>query len=334
VINLTSKKQPRPRQGLKSPHQVVFSGKRRRSTTVAHLPYIGRETKRQELSKYGSEDIAGNTPTIRSPERLIEATATPIARLSIGGVETHLADAVGASPPLQALASLATPGGSVPVPDTKPYPWRVTAALIIRIPNSNQAFTGTGWLIGPRAIVTAGHCVFPRGPVFTGFAAQIEVHIGLNGVGNDPVCPPAIASHFACSQGWHQSGDPAYDYGVVVLDESLGDGVGWLGASVLTDNEILGSVANLSAYPSNSPNPSVPNGKQWYVSGQPGQVDNSFIYYNFGLLPGESGGALYRNVLGESYAMGIHIASQGNLGRSVRITDQVAQNLHTWASIK
>lgn len=57
--------------------------------------------------------------------------------------------------------------------DTELYPWRMICALHMRGPNGAGAI-GTGWFIGPKTVVTAGHCVFSN-YFFGGRASTNEI---------------------------------------------------------------------------------------------------------------------------------------------------------------
>ena len=51
-------------------------------------------------------------------------------------------------------------------------------------PNGDEAWMmGTGWLIRPDLLVTAGHVVYDKGYSF-GVATQIKCYIGYNGAGS------------------------------------------------------------------------------------------------------------------------------------------------------
>jgi glutamyl endopeptidase len=54
--------------------------------------------------------------------------------------------------------------------DTDLQPWRMVCVLKIRGPAG--AAIGTGWLVGPKTVLTAGHCV--NHPMLGGWATQIE----------------------------------------------------------------------------------------------------------------------------------------------------------------
>jgi glutamyl endopeptidase len=48
----------------------------------------------------------------------------------------------------------------VDITDSDKYPWRMIAALrLIPRPPFTSSFIGTGWFIGPKTLLTAGHCV-------------------------------------------------------------------------------------------------------------------------------------------------------------------------------
>jgi glutamyl endopeptidase len=68
--------------------------------------------------------------------------------------------------------------------DTELAPWRMICALRMR-GQSGAGALGTGWFIGPRTVLTAGHCVYSTS-FFDGWASSIEVIPGLVGGGSDP----------------------------------------------------------------------------------------------------------------------------------------------------
>src|SRR5262249_45821675 len=63
------------------------------------------------------------------------------------------------------------------VPPPPDFPWRCICALVITAADGPR-WVGSGWLAGPRAVVTAGHCVYLHG--HGGWARQVEVYPGRN----------------------------------------------------------------------------------------------------------------------------------------------------------
>jgi glutamyl endopeptidase len=221
------------------------------------------------------------------------------------------------------------------VNDTTLYPWRANAALNITVPGKSDAFSGTGWFVGPYAVITAAHAVYPReAGIYTGWASRIEVIPGLNGIANPPPFGSFSSSLFYCPDGWQSDGDLRLDYGVVLLNQGIGSQLGAFGYATYADNDLLSAVANLAGYPLDAPTGISAPGTQWYAAGNVVNIDESFIYYNLDTRAGESGSSVYRNIGDQSYAMAIHTAATDTLDRGLRIIEPVFENLQHWASMR
>lgn len=288
-------------------------------------PSFGGDERRQTVDARGFEALKG----VQLPAALPAPHQQRIRAISeLTFWEPELAPDVGA---LEALTAVAR----TPVSDTTLYPWRANAALLISVPGESSLFLSTGWFIGPYAVITAAHAVYPRQPGgYTGWVSRVEVVPGLNGFDAARPFGEAFSDNFECPTAWQQSGDRAQDYAVVLLNQGLGSAVGTYGYATYTTNDILSAAANLSGYPIASPDGREPQGRQWYGAGGVTNVDSSFVFYQLGTLRGDSGSSLYRNIGGQPYAMAIHAAIVGGNNRGVRITAPVYANLQRWASMR
>ena len=239
---------------------------------------------------------------------------------------------------LQTAANAAT---QTQVSDTTIYPWRANAMLKITVPGKTSIFLGSGWFIGPYAVITAAHAVFPREPgIYTGWASQIEVIPGLNGDSNPPPFGSFTSNSFYCPDGWQSDGDVRLDYGAVLLSQGVGSQVGTYGYATYSADDLRSTVANLAGYPEYKPDGTPAQGTQWYDAASIVNVDDSFVYYQMETQPGESGSCVYRNIGDQRYAMAIHTAAQGSAGgpddldRGLRIIEPVFENLQQWASMQ
>lgn len=108
---------------------------------------------------------------------------------------------------------------------TTAWPWRA----IVRLSNGC-----TGTLIGPRHVITAGHCIYDRS---TSSWMTFNVSPGQAGTGLFPygsvAFPSAGFNWYFTPEGWRQSspsgGTRQYDLGILVLPERIGDETGWMG---------------------------------------------------------------------------------------------------------
>jgi V8-like Glu-specific endopeptidase len=122
-------------------------------------------------------------------------------------------------------------------------PWRWTVSLDVKFPGENGSCTG--FLIGPRLVATAGHCVYDRN---LGWATSIRVIPGRDGSA-EPFGSQYESDLFSNSN-WVSDSDPEMDFGAVLLpDDTLGNDVGWFRYGAFTDQGLPGLMANLAGYP-------------------------------------------------------------------------------------
>jgi V8-like Glu-specific endopeptidase len=294
-------------------------------------PSFGQDNQRQPVAPEGVAALPGFAlPPAAPPAAPQEERLRSITELTYGVPE----------PPPEAVPGLPEflpAAGRTPIPDTRIYPWRANAALIITVPGHAEPFLGTGWFVGPHAVITAGHAVYTRQPGgHVGWVTSVKVVPALNGF-PIPDVPPFDFDEtraFEAPIAWQQQGVEALDYGVVLLKKGLGLKVGTFGFSTFSSNDILSSVANLSGYPVLSPDNTQPRGRQWYGAGNVTGVDDSFVFYNIGAMGGDSGSCVFRNIGEQPFAMAIHTGASGGTNRGVRITASVYANLQRWASMR
>jgi len=149
--------------------------------------------------------------------------------------------------PLVALESVIGTDDRVEVPDPQNAPWRMVCALNI-VAQNGGTLPGTGWLAGPRTVITAGHCVFDPATLL-GFALSIDVTPGRNGASMP--FGQVTATRFRTLQPWFDSQDPDFDIGAISLDTNLGNQVGFFPAEARPAGELQEHLAHISGYPRN-----------------------------------------------------------------------------------
>jgi V8-like Glu-specific endopeptidase len=261
---------------------------------------------------------------------LIEAepfTEEGSAGLVIDQPNVELLDAIYASYPelmasREAIEVIIGADNRVRINPTTSYPWRAICALKITAQNNTQ-WIGTGWLVSPRTVITAGHCVYMHDQ--GGWAKRIEVVPAQNG-GLRPY-GSGVSSNLRSVVGWTQSKNREYDYGAIILPSTYkpGNQTGYFGFAVRDDNYLKSAVLNLSGYPGDKG-----GNEQWFMAMQTKSVSTRVIVYNIDTMGGQSGAPVWVKVGNTRYCVGIHTNGHNSGNSATRIVQAVYNNIQNW----
>ncbi|HVR37913.1 MAG TPA: trypsin-like peptidase domain-containing protein [Thermoanaerobaculia bacterium] len=209
----------------------------------------------------------------------------------------------------------------VAIRDTRQLPWRFICALRMHMRDGSD-FVGTGWFIGEKTVMTAGHCVFVHD--HGGFPERIEVIPGL-----DRTFRPfgsAVGRRFRAPQGWIDNADTNVDYGAIQLDTPLGRRTGFFAFGALSDAQLRETDANISGYPGDRDQAS----RQYFHARTIQQTNPTRLFYDIDTFGGQSGSPIFLNVSGRRVAVGIHTTGGSRSNSGTRITADVFNNMNTW----
>lgn len=195
----------------------------------------------------------------------------------------------------------------VRISDTDKPPWRMIAALSLKpkLPLTSS-FIGTGWFIGPKTLLTAGHCVFSESD-FGGWIESIEVSPGRNGA--KLPYGTVTATRFSTTTVWQNRPDPDYDIGCIHLDEPVGDEVGYFKIASLTDQDLEGALLNISGYPGDRGD----GEQQFFHANRVLRTSAHRVFYDIDTYGGQSGSPVWHQASPEAepVAIGIHAYGVG-----------------------
>jgi len=206
---------------------------------------------------------------------------------------------------------------------TADEPWNINCQLVITFQDGTQA-SGTGWFLGPRVVVTAGHCVHEGEG--GNFFKSVEVIPGMNGA----VRPfgSQHSTNLRASDGWRNNGTTAADYGAILLAQEFktpaGKSPGRLPALVATDGDLVSRQLTISGYPADKA-----FGTQWYDTDPVETATATRLFYSIDTFGGHSGSPVTAQLGGQVVALGIHNYG-GCPNRCTRITAAVKADLDTW----
>lgn len=201
----------------------------------------------------------------------------------------------------------------VRIVDTDLPPWRMICSLTMQGPGG--AAIGTGWLVGPKTVLTAGHCVFSS-QFFGGWAESITLIPGRDG--SEEPFGQTVATRLSATDRWVESEDPDFDIGCIHLEEAIGDTVGWFAIGALPDAELSSFLINVSGYPGDRG-----NGRELYFhKNRILRVTDRRIFYDVDTFGGQSGAPawIYPEGSETPLAVGIHAYGTGGTPSSFGLT--------------
>jgi glutamyl endopeptidase len=208
--------------------------------------------------------------------------------------------------------------------DTDLAPWRMICALRMRGPSGAGAI-GTGWLVGPRTLITAGHCVFSN-HFFGGWASTIEVIPGLNGRGTDARPFGSVRStEFSSVDLWTEQEDADFDIGCIHLTQDIGHELGWFAIGALPPEELESYQVNISGYPGDRGS----GYEQYHNRNRVLRVSDRRVFYEVDTFGGQSGAPvwIHEEEGAPPLVIGIHAYGTGGTPRSMRITANSAPRI-------
>lgn len=209
----------------------------------------------------------------------------------------------------------------VPAGSPNTWPWASFCSLLMTW--GSKQYTGTGWLIGPNTVMTAGHNLYDKS---MGWASSVKVMPGRNG--SSLPFGSSMATQLWSVKGWVDYQYEAYDYGCVIIGDKLGQQTGWIGYGVFPDSVLLGQNDNITGYPGDKP-----AGTMWYAAGKISSADGLRLYYMLDTFRGESGSPVWMTDYKSSqWGVGIHNYG-GCPNKASRITQPVFQNMVYWANL-
>ncbi len=293
---------------------------------------IGRRLKlrtRKRLARIAPRIVGAVTAATRGATKgnilsilaklLSAAEAAPLTEAG-GAVDEALAEEAAA-----VLEVIIDRDDRVRISKTTDIPWRRICALKIHFP-SGRIYRGTGFFIGPRAIVTAGHCVYLQNQ--GGWARRIEVIPGSNGASRP--FGTATATMFRSVRGWVVDQKPESDYGCIILPPGSfgGRNLGQFGFAAFPPTTLLAQSAVLAGYPGDKP-----FAELWGMARRIKTVTATRLIYDIDTVGGQSGSGIYIKRNGQRYVVGIHNYGAQSGNSATRITESVYQRLLSWRQL-
>lgn len=199
------------------------------------------------------------------------------------------------------------------VTDTDMSPWRMICS--IRVTRGSITNVGTGFMIGPRTLLTAGHVlVSPDKPHLP---STVQVIPGLNG--EKAPYRSHYAERFSVHPKWTKEYSPACDLALIHLGQPLGNETGWFRVDAKASSDMIGHWVHVTGYPAEKKEAlgqetSVPLTRQacqlWHHAAPIDRFEVGRVFYRVDTTEGQSGAPIYLLEDDQNYAtptaVGIH----------------------------
>jgi glutamyl endopeptidase len=269
------------------------------------------------------DDQTSRAYTTRAPGPMLDISAGSRRRLVVGKVME--------GERLVARSVLGVTDERTRIVSTTTAPWKYICALEIVAPIGR--FVGTAWVVAPRTLITAGHCVFD--PIqMGGWASEVVVTPGqdreLRPFGSVRV------ARFSALDAWVERQEQDFDIAALHLDADLFGIDEGFQVGALSDDDLRDSLVNVSGYPFK------PGGgqEQWWARNRIRAVTERRIFYDVDTSGGQSGGPAYifPNDDSSPVVVGIHAYGVGGTPDSIpfevnsapRIIPEVVEQIQAW----
>jgi TPR repeat protein/V8-like Glu-specific endopeptidase len=211
--------------------------------------------------------------------------------------------------------------GRTRINNTTDWPYPFHSQLDITYAGGKN-YGGSGILVGPQHILTAGHNIYDYEDK-TGWAQRIIARLALN----DKLAPygESRANRIYTFKGWTHQGNKAYDMALLVLDKPIGYNIGWCGLLSSTSQDLQTHKVHITGYPGDK------GFKQmWSMSGYLKGVHAEELEYKIDTFGEQSGSGIWLNKWGYPYVVGIHTLGGGDRNSGVRLSYVKLKQVIEW----
>jgi V8-like Glu-specific endopeptidase/Ran GTPase-activating protein (RanGAP) involved in mRNA processing and transport len=178
-------------------------------------------------------------------------------------------------------------------------------------------YLGTGTLIASNLVLTAAHNLYEKETRYgkvVGAVKKVKFYPAINR--NQTVFGEQTVREFYYPPEFRDSNDDEEDYGLMVLENPVGEMTGYFGLSVLPPDQIKGLTINVTGYPADKVEKKKYQYEMWGMEGSPKEINQNFITYEIDTYSGQSGSGVWYRKADDYFVVGIHVLGDPVLGRN------------------
>jgi len=209
-----------------------------------------------------------------------------------------------------------------------PAKWPFSMHGLVSLKCDKITYWGTGVLIGPNIVLTAGHNLYHYNRRVFADLKNLQFLPGMNG----QVIPFGVVrvEKFYVSPTYTQEGKE--DYGILILKEPIGDQTGYFGLACLESEEIKSKIINVTGYPADKVASKRNTYEMWGMEGIAAHIDEDrgHINYLIDVEAGQGGSGVWYQEGEDYYVCGVHVLGSHFVNKATLLTRSVYKQIYQW----
>lgn len=245
---------------------------------------------------------------------LVESTPGKASGEIARGIAGPYANEAGLSPE----AVIGPTEDRIAIPDTTRIPWSALCRINTTL-HDGRTIAGTGFFIGPKCVLTAGHVIID---IQSGALPKtISVTPGKNGARRP--FGDYMTVRWVAPETFVQKQDRDHDLAVLFLEGNPGDRVGYFGFGAFENQDLDKVLVNVAGYPNNL-------GEFLYTAhGRILATTSTALIHAVDTTAGQSGAPVfYRDDSGQRVVLGIH--AYGDDARGSNFATRITPDIKAW----
>jgi len=217
------------------------------------------------------------------------------------------------------------------VPVNKPARWPHSVHGVVAFKFNEIVCWGTGTMIGPNVVLTAGHNLYSH--QYKVYADDVQFLPGMNG----RLLPLGLAKAEKYFVSPRYIREEKEDYGIILLNEPICEKTGYFGLACLTPEEIRSKKINVTGYPGDKVASKPDNTYEMYgMEGEAANIDEiqGYIHYLIDTGTGQSGGGVWYQDGENYYVCGVHVSGTHFVNTATLLTRAMYQQIHAWLQLQ
>ena len=216
--------------------------------------------------------------------------------------------------------------GRTQVLTTAKWPNSVHGVLVFK--HNNITTWGTGILIGPHVVLTAGHNLYNYKRKEYVEVQSMQYLPGMHG----QILPFGVVEVEKAFVSPNYIKNETEDYGILILKEPIGEMTGYFGLACLEPEEIQKKTINVTGYPGDKVAEKPNIYEMWGMQGTAAHIDRARgqINYLIDTSTGQSGSGVWYQEEEDYYVCGVHVSGTKFVNTATLLTRTIYQQIYTW----